>query len=166
MNNIDFKDISSKTWFSLLVDGCFKFYRKYEVLENYIKLLEKEDFHVYSFHCNEFKDAGEFEKEIAIKINNGKPKEFVLPNKEGNVLILKNFEEYFCNNFKEAISTLNSLHLLSWIYTLAGKKLIVFLNSNENSFNEFFNKIDIVQIGGIQSIRWIEGDGPKLKNSL
>lgn len=162
MKNIDIDDINSKNWFNLLVDGCFKFYRSYEFLENHINLLKNEGFDLYCFDCNEWNDEICFEKDFALKTNI-KNKQFKLPEGNGYIILLKNFEDYFLKDFDKSFLTLNFINRLSWIYLLFGKKLIVFLNSNGNSVNEFFNNINNSEFIGIKSIRWIDGDAPEIK---
>lgn len=145
-------------WFSLLVDGIYKFYRSDNVLEKYIKLLNDENFNAYYLNCNDWIGGNYFEKDYAMKFQRDNLRNFQLPDKEGNVIVLQNFEEYFSNYFEGAMKTLSCINQLSWIYLLYGKKLIVFLNSNGNSINEYFNKMDNLLI---QPIRWLDGDFPK-----
>ncbi|WP_160680483.1 hypothetical protein [Clostridium sp. C8-1-8] len=57
MNKEQYKTITNKIWFKLLVDGVSKLYTKHEVLEKYIGSLETEGFDIYYFDCNCWKSV-------------------------------------------------------------------------------------------------------------
>lgn len=154
MESKEFKQI----WYSLLIDGSYKFYRSDNIVEKYIKLLNNENFDAYYLNCNDWIDGNYFEKDYTMKFQRDNLKNFQLPDKEGNVIVLQNFEEYFSNHFEEAIIALSRINQLSWIYLLHGKKLIVFLNSIGNSINEHFHNMDNPLL---KPIRWLDGDFPK-----
>lgn len=152
MDNKQYEVICKKTWFKLLVDGVSKFYTRHEVLEKYLKLLKTEGFDTYYFNCNDWENINSFSKDYIIRINKGNLESNILPDKEGYIFVFQNFEEYFSNYFKEAISLINIVEELSMHYLLFGKKLIVFLNTNGNTVNKKLLQMDDVLITPIRMI--------------
>jgi len=157
MDSKKYKDICKQTWFNLLIDNSFMFYKKHDVLENHLKILKQEEFDTYVFNCTDWVSVNCFEKDYVIKISKGNLQSFDknLPDKEGHVFIFQNFEEYFLNYYEEAVKTLDTINRLERQYLLFGKKLIVLLNSNNNLFNEKFSEMDNPPV---RPIRWLNGD--------
>ncbi|GFZ29988.1 hypothetical protein CSC2_05140 [Clostridium zeae] len=155
MNNEQYEITIKQTWFKLLVDGVFKFYTKYEVLEKYITLLESEGLDTYFFDCNDWENAESFWDDYRIKITKGKSESEILPNNEGYIFIFKNFEHFFINHFNDAIRVINIGEEISRNYLLFGKKLLIFLNSNGGIVNK-----KLLQINEplITPIRMIDSD--------
>ena len=136
MNKEQYETITNQIWFKLLVDGVSKLYTKHGVLEKYLGLLETEGFDIYYFDCNNWKSVDSFTDDYRIKITKGKSESDILPEKEGYVLIFKNFEEFFISHFEDAVRVINIVEDISREYLLFNKKLLIFLNSNGNTVNK------------------------------
>ncbi|NLD46735.1 MAG: hypothetical protein GX660_05980 [Clostridiaceae bacterium] len=141
MDREEYELICKRTWFSLLVDGSLKLFENYEVLKKYLKALEDEDFYIYHLDCNQWLNTDAFEKDYMIKISGGDLEKFStdisrsIPDKEGTVLVLENFDNFLTKYFDQSVKTLNLINCLSWQYLLFGKKLIVFIKCiNDNGY--------------------------------
>lgn len=69
MDSKEYEYVCNKTWFKLIVDGSFMFYKKNEILQHYLKLLSQEGFDTYIFDCSKW-ESHKFLKMIIFERSN------------------------------------------------------------------------------------------------
>lgn len=136
-----------------MVDGCTKLYTDDTALAPLLSELEADGFDQHVFEALDWNKDSRFDWDYMKKFNDGHAEystetyHKTLPEGNGYVFVVKDFGLHYFKNPIRAHAALKTMKDLAWLYLMFGKKLLIFLQVQDYSFNQHLHESGEKPIG-------------------